>query len=135
MNRILIFICVVFLTGCATIKTGPITGKKYSAGFLDVDQYGLAGYNREVRLKDYLKKHPDTDQKIQNMILAGEVALGMSQDAAYASWGKPHDKNKSITPYGVIEMWIYKRCSAMVDFCADYQYLHYKNGVITGMSE
>jgi hypothetical protein len=68
-----------------------------------------------------LKKYGITDgQKILNK----KIWLGMTDDMARLSWGKPSDINRSVGSWGVHEQWIYGNT-----------YLYFENGILTSWQD
>jgi len=99
--------------GCVSVQTqrlvGPYTGKRYTFGldYATMSYQPPAGYQREVRLVDLLKVHPEIDNKISALILRGFVQVGMTAEEAVASWGPPGDIKRDISLAGVREHWTY----------------------------
>lgn len=72
---------------------------------------------------DYLLENPDESPEKQLKILNGNRWwLGMTEQEALASLGKPYPVNRTITPWGTHEQWVYR------DFGL---YLYFDNGILT----
>lgn len=81
---------------------------------------------RKQKAKKYIKAHPNIDKKIKDMILAGEISVGMSREEAKASWGEPEDINRTVGSFGVHEQWIYFGGEILV---------YFENGRLTGWQD
>ena len=55
-----------------------------------------------------------------DLILEGQVRLGMTDEMCRISWGEPEDINRTIGSMGVQEQWVYSS-----------QYLYFENGKLT----
>ncbi|MFP8488497.1 hypothetical protein ACKGJO_05295 [Gracilimonas sp. Q87] len=58
-------------------------------------------------------------------IIREEVWIGMTDEMARASWGRPRDINRSTNAYGVNEQWVYPYG----------KYLYFEDGVLTTIQE
>ncbi|ABW68311.1 hypothetical protein Dole_2507 [Desulfosudis oleivorans Hxd3] len=61
--------------------------------------------------------YPDWPKKTWDAIEAGNIFIGMTDEQASLSWGKPNKINKTVGSWGVHEQWIYNN-----------QYLYFENG-------
>lgn len=133
----LAILALLICGGCATV-TGPLTGKTYRVGPVIAKSpattlsYSLllspdeAGYVREARLSEYLKYHPDVPQDRKQLILQGQVQIGMTGEQADISWGPPDSINRSTTALGVSEQWVYGSSYHSA-------YLYFENGKLTNI--
>ena len=137
-----ILCCLIMLSGCATDKVGPVTGKKYFY-LAAVDMWGSGedetAYDRETRLANYLKKYPETSSSLRQSILNGSLVIGMTQEQVLVALGKPEDINKTVTPYGTTEQWVYtyyldRRQRVDLDRTKS-KYVYFENGVLTSWQE
>jgi hypothetical protein len=90
---------------------------------------GCAGALRE----SYVKEHPELDGKTKKAILAEKIIIGMSKEEVIASWGNPHDINKSVGSWGVHEQWVYGYWSYNVFIPTSY--LYFENEKLTGWQQ
>lgn len=64
---------------------------------------------------------PKWDKAVVEMVKQRKIKIGMSEQQALLSWGKPERVNKSVGSYGVHEQWVYGRG----------QYVYMENGKLT----
>lgn len=64
------------------------------------------------------------------MIATGRVTIGMTTAQVRGSWGAPSKINKSLYASGSTEQWIYYRDPDHIHS----QYVHFRNGVVTSVS-
>ena len=74
----------------------------------------------QQRRELYVKAHPNLPEGIKAAVLAGQILIGMSTEAAQASWGAPGKINRTGTAKGVHEQWVY----------GDNTYLYFDNGTL-----
>jgi hypothetical protein len=72
-----------------------------------------------------VEQHPDWSIEILKLVDADRIAIGMTREQAIASWGKPDDINKTVTPDLVHEQWVYWHGDW------DANYLYFDNGILT----
>ena len=114
----LISLLLVFaLTGCASI-------------FPELAAELRAQKNLPQTRQDYVNAHQELDASIKARILEGNVTLGMTQEQVIASWGKPHDINRSAGEWGVHEQWVYGRNAK-----GNITYLYFENGRLTSWQD
>lgn len=100
-------VIALLCAGCAHKYVGPITGKTYTTYAL-VNLYGGGPeYDREVKLAEYLKQHPNTDSDLKQVIMEGKVRVGITKEQVLISWGVPDDIHRTVTGFGSSEQWIY----------------------------
>ena len=103
---------------------------------IDVNYSGLlaqdiASFRTEIENKQQkLQADLDASHKAyveENKITPGcrKVRIGMTQDEATISMGKPYDINRTVGSYGTHEQWCYKGGI----------YLYFKNGVLTSWQD
>jgi tetratricopeptide (TPR) repeat protein len=85
---------------------------EYSFTINNIIQY-IEIYTREYNVNnDNLASYPK------------EPTIGMTQDEVLnSSWGKPLDRNKTTTEYGVSEQWVY----------GSDRYIYFDNGIVTAI--
>jgi len=64
--------------------------------------------------------YSDWSQKIWDAIENEKIFIGMTDEQAFLSWGKPRKNNRSVGVWGSHEQWVY-----------DSQYLYFENGKLT----
>ncbi len=64
-------------------------------------------------------------KKMQDLVLAGKVEIGMTTHMVYYAWGRPDAVNESPTSDDTKEEWIYKRPGTEV------RYLYFEDGLLT----
>lgn len=72
-----------------------------------------AAERARLRRVEYLKLHPDTTSDVREAIEAGKVIVGMTEEEAEASWGRPRFKRVWNTPDGQVDVWQYTRTVGM----------------------
>ena len=70
----------------------------------------------------------DRQEKTDEAINLGKVAIGMTSDHVVQSWGKPTKINKTINASGTSEQWVYDRGRI-----GQSQYVYLSNGVVTSI--
>jgi len=75
-----------------------------------------------------LSQEMGRQSRFKELIREKKVAIGMTQDQAVQSWGKPCDINRSVYSSGVHEQWVYCRGEF------DRQYIYFEDGILTGMN-
>jgi hypothetical protein len=73
----------------------------------------------EVRRKEYLRESTHLDPKMRDIILRGDIRVGMYKEDVLASIGGTDNKIKKITDFGIKEEWIY-----------DDKILYFENGIL-----
>lgn len=68
----------------------------------------------------------ESDKKLMD---EGRIAIGMKKELVYCSYGKPDEVNKSHTPGGNFEQWVYRPAEMK------FIYLYFKNGVLIASHE
>lgn len=91
------------LSACFSV-TGPITKKQYSS---PEDPLYMQELLESDRLQ-YLKQHPQLNQRLRRLISEGRLVRGMTKDEVKASWGMPDTVYRTKTNTIVNEQWIYK---------------------------
>ncbi|MBB3154492.1 putative small lipoprotein YifL [Paenibacillus endophyticus] len=79
-------------------------------------------HNEEIEKRDleYAKEIQEHNKKYY------DPKIGMTAEKVEKSkWGKPKDKNKTTTAYGVSEQWVYY----------GYKYIYFEDGFVTSISE
>ena len=96
-------------------------------------------YQQEVdkernRRQSYVDSHPELTEQQRADILSGAIRIGMSQEAAIASWGEPDHRSKTVMQYGVHEQWMYTTIHAVyATYTTDlpWAYVYFENGKLT----
>ncbi|NQT79220.1 MAG: hypothetical protein HQ555_02355 [Candidatus Aminicenantes bacterium] len=85
------------------------------------------------RRQDYIKMHPNTNQRIKEAILKGDILLGMTEEQVVASRGTPYKVNRTTGKYGVHEQWImfFDKPSIFDPKSYTYAYIYFENGRVT----
>ncbi len=88
---------------------------------------------RRKKLKEERRMHTEERRKVlttlygattANKIIDRKIWLGMTDEMAVESWGKPDDINRTVSAYGVKEQWIYGDIS-------NRTYLYFEDGMLT----
>lgn len=77
----------------------------------------------------YIQAHPEMRDSIKDCIGRGALAVGMTEEQAYAGLGSPIDQHRIVTAYGTDDQW---------EFGFDVphiQYAYFRDGVLTGWQE
>jgi hypothetical protein len=78
----------------------------------------------EQAVADLRIAHPTWSQHDCELVAAGKVTLGMTQEMVLAGWGRPNDINRSVGAWGVHEQWVYPA-----------NYLYFEDGVLTSWQD
>ena len=136
MNKKIIFIFLIFsIVGCTNIRktTEKLTltnvqneteiNPQPIPKFENITDYIKPSYRKvswdEVRRKEYLRESTHLDPKMREIILRGDVIVGMYKEDVLASIGGTDNKIKKITDFGIKEEWIY-----------DDKILYFENGIL-----
>ncbi len=90
------------------------------------------------RRQAYVQTHVELDDATRNRILQGKVAIGMTTEQVIASWGRPHDINRTVGSWGVHEQWVYgytKYYGSGVSGFVSTSYLYFENGLLTSWQD
>lgn len=68
---------------------------------------GCATSTVESRKKDRYNAYTELSAEQRSAVDAGQIKVGMSKDAVYIAWGKPHQVLASESSAGRQEVWIY----------------------------
>ena len=84
--------------------------------------YGVFGFDfdKVFQFDDPKLKYPSISDVVWSSIQAGKVSVGMTDQECELSWGKPSEKNKTMTGNDITEQWVYSLSS----------YLYFKNGIL-----
>ena len=93
-------------------STGEKTTVSYNSTF-DERKFAYTSHQAD----NYKKKFGD---EVFNMILKGNVRIGMTKEMCKLSWGEPKSINETITSGGKSEQWVYSD-----------NYLYFDNGILT----
>jgi hypothetical protein len=96
------------------------------AGLWDADVWLIIRKRREF----YVGKHPEINQRFKELILNGQIAIGMTEEQVLASWGWPWDSNKTVGQWGIYEQWIYGSISY-----GSMTFLYFENGSLTSWQD
>jgi hypothetical protein len=78
--------------------------------------------NQRIRNAALIKKYGST---IADKIITGKIWIGMTDEMALESWGKPEKNNRSVGSWGVHEQWIYH----------NDVYVYFENGILTSWQD
>jgi len=99
---------------------------------------GCAMQIDNMRRAAYVKDNQRVSKQIKNAILNGFIVIGMTTDQVRASWGKPHDVNRTVGSWGVHEQWVYGHeeyyGAGVSGFTGDY-YLYFENDLLTSWQD
>lgn len=140
MNKKLIFLLLVILmfTSCSNVRrmkksfesrrednsvnTQPIPV------FEDIESYIKASYKNvswhEIRRREYIRESSHLDPRTQDLIMHGELQVGMYKEDVVASIGGTDNKIRKITDFGDKEEWIYED-----------RILYFENGILKDIKE
>lgn len=122
MKKLLCPICLMLLfsiCGCGVMIEG--------VNRLD----GPTMQSRQAR-QLYLETHKDNPElsvKTKGYILNSQIVLGMTKNQVLASWGTPLHKNRSISSWGIQELWVYG------NYLYSARYLYFEDGILTNIQE
>jgi len=71
--------------------------------------------------------HTKLDKQLEDTILRGVIKLEMTQEQVSASWGRPHDVNRTVYSFGVHEQWVYVEYGSY--------YLYFEDGILTSWQD
>lgn len=114
-----IFISFSFIS-CSSLRRGKSEvivkenehGSKIPIPKLDnIDLYIRESYDKvtwdKVRREAYVNEAAHLDIRTKDLILDGQVRIGMYKEDVFASLGAPDKKIKKYTDFGIKEEWIY----------------------------
>jgi len=87
------------------------------------------------RRKWFVDKNPELPLEVKEAILQGRITFGMDKIQVVASWGKPNDVNKTVTPYSTHEQWVYSDYSYILRCFEPYAYVYFENGILTSWQD
>lgn len=92
---------------------------------------------KEKERKQFKQKIAKFPQKIQQLILAKKISLGMTKEQVRLSWGSPKDINRSAGSWGVHEQWVYGpySISNRSIYIGRDSYVYFENGILTGWQD
>lgn len=76
------------------------------------------------RRERYIKENATTTSVMQESILSGRIAKGMSKKETQAAWGNPNSVNTTHHQTGKRTQWVYRYSSATC-------YVYFSNGLLT----
>lgn len=85
------------------------------------EHYRIDSINQAERLKVLIKKY---GKKKTNRIISHEIWIGMSEELAEESLGKPNRINRTVMKRYTHEQWVY-----------DNMNLYFENGILTGWQD
>ena len=71
----------------------------------------------------------DWDREVRFNIEWDRIAIGMTAEQVRASWGPPHDINRTVTANSVREQWVYGYGAST------RKYVYFENGVVTSWQD
>ncbi|OGP62752.1 MAG: hypothetical protein A2170_10070 [Deltaproteobacteria bacterium RBG_13_53_10] len=84
--------------------------------------------------QNYVKYRADLTPAIERAILAGEVAIGMTEDDVWASIGRPDRVNRSTYEFGTRVQFCYDNIGSRFNF-NKYRYVYFENDKVTSWSQ
>ena len=136
---ILMIIIILFVSGCATTTTSQqATQPKDTDENLEEIFATMDRQEATQRRQEYVNAHPEIDGRTRVAILSGEVFIGMDKGQVIASWGRPHDINRTVGFWGVNEQWVYgytKYYGSGVSGFIPTHYFYFENGKLTSWQD
>lgn len=83
------------------------------------------------RREAFFAANPDIDERTKEAVKAGRLFVGMSAEAATASWGTFRKVNRSHYADGEHIQWVYHHLAAP----GAQKYVYVRNGVVTAIQE
>lgn len=108
-------ICLILVSGCTTQQ--------------EWDTWKKITQHPQERRQQYINANPELSAKTVELILAGQIALGMTSEEVEASWGHPYPVNRSVGSWGTHEQWVF-RVSRYTT-----HYLYFEGGILTSWSD
>lgn len=140
MNKKIVFLLITLMlfTSCSNIRRirRSIKDRKEENAvetqpvpvFEDIETYIKASYKNvswhDIRRREYLRESPHLDPRTQDLIMHGELQVGMYKEDVVASIGGTDNKIKKQTDFGIKEEWIYED-----------KILYFENGVLKNIEE
>lgn len=100
MKKILFLLLLVLLTSCATVAE---------------------------RKAQFWAAYPNWSDEEKTDIWNNVIWVGMSEEQARLSWGRPSSINSSGGAYGSFDQWVYKTYYGRT-LGSSYKYLYFRNG-------
>lgn len=116
--------------GCATTQTetdeqrAQRLGRERTEQFMEKLRTDREQDEKSRRAK-FFAAHPDAPEEIKGAVNAGRLVIGMTSDAALASWGEPRRINRTTTASGRFEQWVY----------GTRLFLYFTDGKLTGWQD
>lgn len=82
----------------------------------------------EQRRRTFVEQNPNLSAQHREDILNARVRIGMTDEMARVSWGRPANVNRTITANMVREQWVYGAAG-------NRRYLYFRNGVLTTIQD
>lgn len=95
----------------------------------------------DILRNEMVARNPDWDEEIKKAVLEGRIGFGMTSDQVYASWGAPHDINRTVLPNLVKEQWVYTKevsvggYSSGASYDKPIAYVYFENGSLTSWQD
>ena len=145
MRKIFLALLVFYyLVGCTTVTTRDrmsvstidekveiaekFSEEKIHQLIRDLSRYLNTEGDKLLLRRELVKRHPEWQRTIKELIEEGQIKIGMSKEQILASWGTPDKVNKNVGSWGVIEQWIYE--GYISEYGISY-YVYVENGVVT----
>jgi len=87
---------------------------------------------RYTARQEYVEKHPELDERIQKLILAGKIDTGMTKEQIKLSsylYDYYDHRVEPTSKYGADQVWVYKRTYVASDLIK-YEYLYFKGNTL-----
>jgi hypothetical protein len=78
-----------------------------------VDALSVKGI--KIKAKHLKAQHPKWSSVICMAVAKEQIQVGMTREQVIASWGDPEHKSKTVSQYGVLEIWHYGNSTLLFD--------------------
>ncbi|HIJ70115.1 MAG TPA: hypothetical protein HPP87_01980 [Planctomycetes bacterium] len=139
MKKLLIFIVLVFFSGCASVDIQKQikeanTWKDFHKLQCNISRDNPYYHNEylemlQKRRQWYIDNYNPSDN-MANTIKQGRYSLGMTKNELIASIGYPTEINRTILPSGISEQWVYE-----TNRYYNYKYFYFDNDILSTIQD
>ena len=125
-NKLIFSLILIFLYSCES-------GNVRYTGFSVPERYGASEYSQlsDQAKRRYLREYYFYPDFVIDKIIKGEVFMGMTNEQALFSWGRPDQIDHRDGTWGSVEEWLYGVDSQGEPF----KYLHFRDGRLDDWKE
>lgn len=127
LGALVVLFILSILVGCAGSPARiAMMDKKELSNVSDKNLVNAIHFSGNDRLMEEAKNRGLFTSREIRLIKEEKIAMGMSEKALLASWGRPSDINKSVGSFGVHKQYVYRGGSY-----SDSTYVYLEDGEVT----